>query len=791
MRALVTGDRHGILYVRSSVDVGRLAEATIGSFALIDKTRWAPHMVTTEPSPNRWLHRLEPLAEEILNLPEQSTGAAFPERILDFIESRRIGLLSVAGSRLGFDLLPDVAVLPDPPAVLVHFADVEPDTWGYVRYVTGRYGDLVDAFLVPDEQARQVVAGHEIPRSRIEVVPSDPDDAGLHQNELFEHLVARRRVAADRRGPVAGSDEETTEPSGPPLRLPRNPPPERTVSVGVPCFRQGIYLDECIHSIKLQFLSPEHIVVVDDGSDDLETLEALERWDADPSVTVLRQPSSLGPSAARNRALEVFDTNYALWIDADDQLLPGALDSMIAKLEEAPEDIGFVYPHAKHAGSRSDYREAPAYNLWLLMQDDIFPSPSMYDMRVFDGTGISFPEEMVDGHESWDVILQLAERGICGQPADSPTFLYRKRGIDRSQALDYVRDPRRAVEARHPSLYLNEPEIKARWAPSLSDRSRHPEKLTSSRGRRWADTTGWMPPDTHPLCRHLHLHQPTRVVTNDRNPPPGFRLEFELGVTHAVALPDTQRLVARAGTFELSDDQDELSEGQALGYIEARPFPLCECAELCEMPETGERVLVAGPEDPLYGIARPIALLGWVQAFPLLPRGDRTESAARVVALYRRLDGISGQHLYSVESADGESAIATVGWLFNSPGVGRIELRLRQDGRLTTDLARPRRATRDPRELARWVARAPASDTGPYRSPTTRARNLIRHRLGRRTNDDSGVTLGWLNREGSPGARPLFSTTHPVTGDQLATCIPQEAAAFGYLFDGILGYVIA
>ncbi|MFZ0493742.1 MAG: glycosyltransferase family 2 protein, partial [Acidimicrobiia bacterium] len=637
-------DRARILYLRPSVDDGGFDRATIDSFARLDRARWASHLIVTEPSLNRRLHQLEPLAEEILDLPERTTGAAFPELILSFIESHRIGLLSVGGSRLGFDLLPDIAGLPDPPAVLVHFADGEPGPSGYVGYVTRRYGDLVDAFLVPDERTKQAVAGNEIPQSRIEVVPSDPEDAGLHQGELFERLLADRQVGAARR--AARSDEKAAvAPTGAPLKLPRNPPPERTVSVGVPCFRHGIYLDECIHSIKLQFLRPKHIVIVDDGSDDPETLEALERSEADPSITVLRQPANLGPSAARNRALEVFDTDYALWIDADDQLLPGALDSMIAKLEEAPEDVGFVYPHAKHTGSRSDYAETPPYELLLRMGRDVCPSPSMYDMRVFDGTGVSFSEDMVTGHESWDLTLQLAERGIAGQPADGPTFLYRKRGFSRFQAFDRGRDRRRSLEARG------------------SD-----------------DAVDWTPLETQPLCRHLHLDQSTRVITNDRNPPPGFRLEFDLGVTHTFALPGTQRLVARAGTFELSDEQDELSEGQTLGYIEDRPFPLCESLELCEMPESGERVLVAGPEDPLHGIARPIALLGWVQAFPLQPRGDLPydEPGARVVALYRRLDSKSGQHLYSVEPSDGESPMASVGSLFNSPGMDRIALRLRK-----------------------------------------------------------------------------------------------------------------
>ena len=595
-RAAVSDGRARVLYLRPGVDEDGLAGATVDSLARLDRARWASHLILTEPSPNRRLHQVEPLAEEILNLPDQATGAAFPEFILNFVESRRIGLVSAAGSRLGFDLLADIVGLADAPAVVVHFAAGEPGPSDYVDYVTRRYGDLVDAFLVTDERTRQAVAGNGIPPSRIEVVPADPADAAAHQGELFERLLAGRRARPVRR--TGGTGGRAAAPAGAALKLPRNPLPERTVSVGVPCFRHGIYLDECIGSIKLQFLRPKQIVVVDDGSDDPETLEALERWEADPSVTVLRQPANLGPSAARNRALEVFDTNYALWIDADDQLLPGALDSMIAKLEEAPEDIGFIYPHAKHTGSRSDYVQTPPYEPLLRMGRDVCPSPSMYDMRVFDGTGVSFSEEMVTGHEGWDLILQLAERGIAGQPADGPTFLYRKRGFSRFQAFDRGRDRRRALEARGAD-----------------------------------DAVDWTPLETQPLCRHLHLDQPTRVITNDRNPPPGFRLEFDLGVTHAFALPGTRRLVARAGTFELSDEQDELTEGLGLGYIEDRPFPLCECLELCEMPESGERVLVAGPEDPLHGVARPIALLGWVQAFPL--RVSRKSPSRRAVSEVR------------------------------------------------------------------------------------------------------------------------------------------------------------
>jgi len=977
------------------MDVDLLAQATVDSLAHLDRRRWVPHVITIEPSPNRRLHELASFSEEIWDLPDQMTGEAFPEFVLGFIASRGIRLLDLAGSRLGFDLLPDIASLEDPPAVVVRFADGEDaGPGGCMRYATRRYGDLIHAFVVADEQMKEAVAGFEIPLSRIGVRPTDPADAGRHQSELYERLLDVS-PPADRRAIQEPSGEGPNE--RPPLKLRRTPPPERTVSVGVTCFRNGAYLDECVHSIKLQFLPPAHIVVVDDGSDDPETIEALERLDADPSVTVLRQPTRLGPGAARNRALETFDTSYALWIDADDRLLPGALDSMIAKLEEAPEDVGFIYPHVKHTGNRSDYVEMPAYNLWLLMQRDICPSPSMYDMRVFNGKG-AFGEDVPSGQESWDLALRLAEQDVRGQHADGPTFLRRERGFKRAQVhACRSRDLRRNAEARHPALYLEEDDIKAEWAPGLSivmwnevgagcgksglggldrqgcgdfellaaedlgrrtrvvvgagdgawlqaaireargrwvciltpaaepalanpafaeqllrslaghdsvaglalysasdlarplfsrlndaergsaqlsgvafgrgptggapvvelgagattlesmlaalrergvvesrlaalgnsaeptspvaspgfprlDLNREPARdrseiamrsLISAHGpklqtlrpgavRRWDELTSWMPVDAQPLCRHQHLEEPTRIVTNDRNPPPGFRLEFDLGVTHSFALPGTRRLVGRAGTFELSDEQDELAEGRPLGYVEERQLPLCERLELCEMPDSGDRVLVAGSEDPLHGVARPIAFVGCVQAFPLQPRGDvlRVEPM-RAVALYRRVDNKAGRHLYAVETPAGGSSAVAVGALLSSPGGDLVALRMREDGRLVTDLARPGRATRHPSKLARWVARPPTSDAGRYWSPTERATNLVRHWPSRRLSDDRGITLGWLRREARPGVSPLFSTTHPATGDQLITRDLQEAGALGYLPDGILGFALA
>ncbi|MFZ0493743.1 MAG: glycosyltransferase family A protein [Acidimicrobiia bacterium] len=465
-----------ILYIAPWVDLGGSDSATIDWFKHVDRARWAPSLITTTPSPNRSLRQVEPYAEEIWNLPDLMSGGAFPEFILGFIESRAVRVVHIVNSRLAFDLLPDMTCLPEPPAVVAELRVDESDRVDYVRYVTRRYGNLIDAFSVAGEDLAQAIAGQEIPLSKVDCVPgrASPAEAAEQRNALYDGLLSKRIASSQWRNEELFGEEDPArdEPLGtppPPVQLGRDPLPERTVGIVVPCYRHGIFLDACIASVKAQTLRPAAIVVVDDGSSDPETVEALARLDDDPEVTVLRQPENAGPSAARNRGIEQLDTSYVLPIDADDQLIPDALERMLAQLEAAPEGVGFVYPSWRHIGNQSEEVHPPAYNPWLLMMGNYCAAPAFFDRRLFAQHGFRYPEEIVVGHEDWDLILQLAERSVHGVPADDPTFLYRRQGFSRVNAVDYGPDAfERTIERRHPHLYRHRDAIKARWAPALS-----------------------------------------------------------------------------------------------------------------------------------------------------------------------------------------------------------------------------------------------------------------------------------------------------------------------------------
>ncbi len=169
------GRRARVLYLAPWVDYGGTDKGTIDWFRWLDRERFAPSLFTTQPSLNRRIDEVPPYAEEVWAGPEFFAGEDMPKVIFDFLHTREIDVLHVMNSRLGFDLLPDLAALPRPPAVVVQLHVEEQDKSGYVRYVTTRYGNLVDAFSVTSHHLADAVERYDIPRSKCRVIYTGVD----------------------------------------------------------------------------------------------------------------------------------------------------------------------------------------------------------------------------------------------------------------------------------------------------------------------------------------------------------------------------------------------------------------------------------------------------------------------------------------------------------------------------------------------------------------------------------------------------------------------------------------
>jgi glycosyltransferase involved in cell wall biosynthesis len=110
-----------------------------------------------------------------------------------------------------------------------------------------------------------------------------------------------------------------------------------TVAVIIPTFNHARFLGDAIASVLAQTRPADEIIVIDDGSIDNPTAVVAQF----PNVRMIRQDNR-GLSAARNTGLRNCTANYVVFLDADDRLLPIALQAGLACFADRP-DCAFVY----------------------------------------------------------------------------------------------------------------------------------------------------------------------------------------------------------------------------------------------------------------------------------------------------------------------------------------------------------------------------------------------------------------------------------------------------------------
>ena len=106
------------------------------------------------------------------------------------------------------------------------------------------------------------------------------------------------------------------------------------VSVIIPCYNLGQYLDEAVESVLSQTYQDFEILIVDDGSTDPATQALLADYRR-PKTRVMRTTHG-GLAAARNLAIANTAGAYLCALDADDRLEPWYLERVVPILDADP-----------------------------------------------------------------------------------------------------------------------------------------------------------------------------------------------------------------------------------------------------------------------------------------------------------------------------------------------------------------------------------------------------------------------------------------------------------------------
>jgi glycosyltransferase involved in cell wall biosynthesis len=201
----------------------------------------------------------------------------------------------------------------------------------------------------------------------------------------------------------------------------RTPGPQDhpAVSVIVPCYNGGRFLDSLMASLAQQTFRDFEVVIVDDGSDDAETPRKLAALNG--RVRVLHQVNR-GPAAARNTGIRAARADILFMLDCDDTIEPSLLADTVPLLRAAPPEIGMVVTHMRLVGAAVGV--APRYfNRFDLLFTNTLSVGLIVRKRCCVAIG-GYDESMREGYEDWDFSLRLVEAGFRGIEVAKPLYVY-------------------------------------------------------------------------------------------------------------------------------------------------------------------------------------------------------------------------------------------------------------------------------------------------------------------------------------------------------------------------------
>jgi glycosyltransferase involved in cell wall biosynthesis len=191
------------------------------------------------------------------------------------------------------------------------------------------------------------------------------------------------------------------------------------VSVIVPCFNGGRFLDGLMESLARQTFRDFEVVIVDDGSDDVETVRKLAGLKG--GARVIRQANS-GPSSARNVGITQARADIVAMLDCDDTIEPDFLAETVPVLRPAPPDVAIVVTDVWLISART--RVAPRYfNRFDLLFTNTLSVGIVLRKRCWQAVG-GYDESMRDGYEDWDFSLRLADAGYRAIEVAKPLYRY-------------------------------------------------------------------------------------------------------------------------------------------------------------------------------------------------------------------------------------------------------------------------------------------------------------------------------------------------------------------------------
>lgn len=251
----------------------------------------------------------------------------------------------------------------------------------------------------------------------------------------------------------------------------------KKVSVIIPCYNHGQFIEEAINSVVNQTYENIEIICIDDGSSD-NSIEIIQNiLKSTPNIKLIKQENQ-GVVKARNTAISASNGDYILPLDADDKIAPTYIEKAVDILDKFPE-IGIVYCNAEYFGNKKGKWKLPEFDKnEIIFANQIF-SCALFRKLDFDNAG-KYKEYMNKGLEDWDLWLSFIENGLKVYKIDETLFFYRLQNQESRTDLanSNLQELNKSILNNHLNLYLNNDKFYQKvFAPNLSKKIKKYKKL--------------------------------------------------------------------------------------------------------------------------------------------------------------------------------------------------------------------------------------------------------------------------------------------------------------------------
>lgn len=193
------------------------------------------------------------------------------------------------------------------------------------------------------------------------------------------------------------------------------------VSVIIPCYNHGQYLDDAVDSMLHQTFQDVEIIVINDGSTDEFTIEKLKQYEK-PKTTVLHTTNQ-GLAAARNNGIKIAKGEYILTLDADDYFESTFLEKAVPILDNQSK-VGVVSCGVRYFGVTNRTIMPKGGDVRVCLAKSGAIGNALFRKICWEQT--EGYNEHIEAYEDWDFWLNVTKRGWLIHVIREYLFNYRQ-----------------------------------------------------------------------------------------------------------------------------------------------------------------------------------------------------------------------------------------------------------------------------------------------------------------------------------------------------------------------------